>query len=217
MITEDEKARLRFELANANVQSIGRAQGRYATALLAFIAVLWAFSLVGDSEAVLHLDGLDLKADGLWSITPPVMLVLVLGYIGTLTAFAPALAQLHEAEERLFGSERSPLFNLDTHKNIIDYLARLQVKPWGRTSWPTEETPEQWWRRLTHLILPVVFAFSWITSYWAVHRSQLLHFHWYALTFDWACLVFQAAFSVRPIYRCVKRFSGAEWSSDVYN
>ncbi len=52
MISEDEKARLRFELANANLQSVSRAQGIYLTALLIYICFVWAMHLTRSGEAV---------------------------------------------------------------------------------------------------------------------------------------------------------------------
>ena len=41
MLSENEKAKLRFELANSNLQSIGRAQGIYFTALLVYVCLFW--------------------------------------------------------------------------------------------------------------------------------------------------------------------------------
>jgi hypothetical protein len=45
MLPGDKKAKLTFELADANVQSIGRAQGVYVTALLTYICLVWALFL----------------------------------------------------------------------------------------------------------------------------------------------------------------------------
>lgn len=65
MITDDEKAKLRFEPANANVQSIGRAQGVYVTALLTYICLVWGLFFVGGNEISIHLAGFDLKVTGI--------------------------------------------------------------------------------------------------------------------------------------------------------
>lgn len=218
MFSEEERARLRFDLANANVQSIGRAQGRYATALLIYNCLVWGFPFIGGKGAVFHLDGLDLSVDGLWNITPFVMLVLVLVYIGSLTAFGPALTQLRETEKKLFGSENWPLASIDTHKNIIDYLACLQIRPWGKTSKPTDDVPNHWWQRLYHLILPIVFFGSAFTAYWAIHRQYTFgSSNSAALTFDYSCLGAQILFSGRPVWRCTARFFGAKSTSNVYH
>ena len=75
MISDDEKAKLRFELANANLQSVSRAQGVYLTALLIYMCFVWATYLTRSGEALtLHLTWLELKMDAVWKITPFVTL-----------------------------------------------------------------------------------------------------------------------------------------------
>jgi hypothetical protein len=219
MISPDEKAKLRFELANANMQSVGRAQGLYVTALLTYICLVWGLFFVGTSELSLHLGWLDLKVDGVWRITPFVLLVLTLAYIGTLTAAIPAVKQLRQAENELFGSQDHSFFELDTHKNLIDYLAVLQFRPWGTTRGQGDDTGrEPILRRLHHLILFVLFVGSAFTSYWAVHQTSLLgSSHRAASIFGKCCLVVQIAFSLRPLWRVLCRFYGAKRASDVFN
>jgi hypothetical protein len=219
MITDTEKAKLRFELANANVQSIGRAQGLYVTALLTYICLVWGLFFVGSNEVSVHLGWVDLKVDGVWRITPFVLLVLTLAYIGTVTAVVPAFTQLREAEKELFGSQDQSFFGFDTHKNIVDYIALLQIWPSGKTRKPTDDgDTKSFSRRLHHLILPGLFLWSAFTSYWAVHElSKLESFHRAALIFGWGCFALQAAYSLRPLGRFLWRFFGAKRSSDVYN
>ncbi len=219
MISDDEKAKLRFELANANLQSIGRAQGLYVTALLTYICLVWGLFFVGSNEVSVHLGWVDLKVDGVWRITPFVLLVLTLAYIGTVTAATPAFANLRKAERELFGSQDQSFFGFDTHKNVLDYLALLQVWPWGETRKPTDDTvAKPIRRRLPHLILPALFLGSAFTSYWAVHKlSQLRSSHRAALIFGWCCFGLQVVYSVRPTGRTLGRFFGAKRTSDVYN
>jgi hypothetical protein len=219
MPSDAEKAKLRFDLANSNFQSIGKAQRLYVTALLAYICLVWANFFVGSGDVSLHLAWLDLKVNGIWTITPFVILILTLAYIGTITAQMPALAQLREAEKEVFGAAEHSFFSIDTNKNIIDYFAVLQFSPRGKTHTPTDFGPPfPMLRRLPNLILPIVFIGSAFTSLYAVLRVYHLP-SWHKLSFisGCFCLIVQIAYSVRPTYRFVARFLGAKRTSDVFN
>jgi len=219
-MTDDDKAKLRFDLANANLQGISRAQGLYVTTLLLYICLVWSLVLVGPGgQAVIHIGLLDLNADGVWKITPFVILVLTLAYIGTVTAATPAVKALRAAEKELFGAQHHSFFALDTHKNVVDYFAILQLLPWGKTGTPTDDGgPKPWSHRLHHLILPSIFIGSAVTSYAAVQRlSALESADRAALIFGWSCFVAQVAYSVRPTWRFLWRVSGVDRTHDVYN
>jgi len=111
--------------------------------------------------------------DAVWQITPFVVMVLTLAVVGTLNATNSAYAELKEAGTKLFGSDFGTLFAVDTHKNVIDYLALLQILPWGRTRQPTDAHGGQpILLRLHHLIFPTLFALSFATSYWAVRQAS---------------------------------------------
>src|SRR5713101_1022638 len=97
-MVDDEKAKLRFELANTNLQSVSRAQGIYLTALLVYIGFVWAMYLTRSGEALtLHFTWLELKMDAVWNITPFITMVLTLAVAGTLNATVLAYAQLNDA------------------------------------------------------------------------------------------------------------------------
>jgi hypothetical protein len=179
----------------------------------------WSLFFVGSSgEVSIHLGWLDLKVDGVWGITPFVILVLTLAYIGTVTAATPAAVRLREAEEGLLGSREHSFFEIDTHKNLLDYLALLQFSPRGKTRKPSEARIEGISRRIPNLILPLLFLGSAFTSYWAIYElSKLGRGHRRALIFGWCCLGLQSAFSLRPVWRGLGRFFGAKRTSDVYN
>jgi hypothetical protein len=219
MISDDEKAKLKFDLANANMQSIGRAQGLYVTTLLTYVCIVWALFFVGSGNAILHLGPLDLNINGVWSITPFVLLVLTLAYIGSVTAATPAFKRLREAQKELFGSHEHSFFDLDSHKNIIDYLAILQLWPTGNTRTPKDDDgSESFWHRLHHLILPNIFVGSALTSYWAIHElSALGRCYRVPLLFGRCFLGLQIAYSLRPMRRLMWRFFGAKRTSDVFN
>jgi hypothetical protein len=220
MMSDEDKAKLRFELANVNLQSIGRAQSVYVTALLTYVCLVWSLVFIGPGgQAAIHLGLLDLNADGVWKITPFIILVLTLAYIWTVTAAIPAVVALRTAEKELFGSQDHSFFALDTHKNVVDYFAILQLFPWGRTRTPTDDgVSKPWSDRLHHLILPLIFIGSAITSYVSVRRlSALESAHCYAVIFGWSCFGLQVTFSMRPTWRFLWRMSGVDRSHDVYN
>lgn len=210
----DDKAKLKFELANANFQSIGRAQGIYVTALLSYICLVWVLPFV--RKGSFHLGVLNLDADGVWNITPFVLLVLTLTYIGTVTAARPALTRLHEAEKELLGTQEHTFFDFDTHKNIIDYLVILQLHPLSKTRMPKDDGHSKpWSERLHQLVLPSLFVGSAYTSWRVVLRLPAVSHT--ASVLGWTCLVIQLAFSMRPICRCLGRLFGAERTHAVYN
>src|SRR6266851_6990582 len=141
-MVDDDKAKSRFELANANLQSVSRAQGIYLTALLVYMCFVWATYLTRSGEALtLHLAWLELRMDAVWKITPFITMVLTLAVAGTLNATVLAYAETNDAGKALFGSQFTSLFEVDTHKNVIDYLALLQILPWGNSFLDTTTVP----------------------------------------------------------------------------
>jgi hypothetical protein len=207
MISDDERAKLRFELANANLQSVSRAQGRYLTTLLVYICLIWAMYLT--DTLTLHLATLELKMDAVWKITPFVTMVLTLAVIGTVNATYSAYAEVKETGTLLFGADFGTLFSVDTHKNAIDYLELLQILPWGKTRKPTESHGGQpFLLRLHRLIFPTLFTISFFTSFWAARQASFSPKPFFFLALAWACLMIQALYSLRPMYRWINRFWG---------
>ena len=133
---------------------------------------VWATYLTRSGEALtLHLAWLELRMDAVWKITPFVTMVLTLAVAGTLNATVLAYAETNDAGKALFGSQFKSLFEVDTHKNVIDYLALLQILPWGKTRKPNESARQPLLIRLRHLIMPVLFMLSLLTSYWAEYQA----------------------------------------------
>ena len=96
----------------------------------------------------------------------------------------------------MFGDEHgTSLFHIDTQKNLIDYLERLQIIPKSVTRMPEDSHGRQSVaQRLRHLIFPFLYFVSWLTSLWAVYlilatsRSIGLRF------FSMACVAIQTPF-----------------------
>jgi len=218
MISEDEQAKLRFELANANLQSVSRAQGIYLTALLIYICFVWAMYLTRSGEALTpHLAWLELRMDAVWKITPFITMVLTLAVAGTLNATVLAYAEVNDAGTTLFGSRFGSLFDVDTHKNVIDYLALLQILPWGKTRKQNESAHQPILVRLRHLIFPVLFLLSLGTSGWAVYQASHGPRPRVFMVIGGICFGLQALFSIRPMYRWFGRLIRAKQTDDVYN
>lgn len=218
MISDDDKAKLRFELANANLQSVSRAQAIYLTGLLVYMCFVWATDLTQSGEALtLHLAWLELKMDAIWKITPFITMVLTLAVAGTLNATVLAYADVNDAGEALFGSKFKSLFEVDTHKNVIDYLALLQILPWGKTGKLNEAKRQPPLQRLRHLIFPVLFFLSLFTSFWAVRQAFYGPKPRTFMVIGGICFGLQTLFSIRPMWRWLGRSFGAERSHDVYN
>lgn len=116
------------------------------------------------------------------------------------------------------GSQDHTIFGFD-NKNIIDYLALLQVRPLGKTGIPKEQgAAEPLLRRFPHLIVPALFVGSMFTSYWAIRElSRSGSASRAAVTFCWSCFGLQTLYSLRPLRRFTWRFFGAKRTSDVYN
>ncbi len=155
--------------------------------------------------------------DAVWKLTPFITIVLTLAVAGTLNATVLAYAEVNDAGTALFGSRFRSLFDVDTHKNVIDYLALLQILPWGKTRKQDQSARQPISQRLRHLIFPILFLLSLLTSGWAVRQASYGQRPRVFMVIGAICLGFQALFSIRPMYRWFARFFGARQTHDVYN
>lgn len=218
MIEDSDRFKLRFELANKNFQSVGRAQGLYVTALLVFMSLVWImFFSPTPAPSSFHFSWLELKTEDVWRITPVITLVLTLAIVGTLNAAMTAFKEVQAAGSDVFGEVFVSMFQVDNHKNLMDYLALLQVLPHSRTRKPSDVKGGSILRRLPHLLFPSLFLLSLVTSYWAIHEMYLNAARHGFVVCGWACFGLQVLFSLRPFYRWLGRFSGAGLDSNVYN
>src|SRR6267142_4899939 len=214
----DDRSKIRFDLALSNLRSISAAQRFYLSALLVYICFVWGWFFVAAGQAVnFQLLGISLQTAGVWKITPLVATLLTLALIGSINAAGPAWTELRSAyrELGLQAPSCDPIFyNLDTHKNLFDYFAFLQFWPEGSiVETGNIDGLEQKRRRfmLRHFLYPFLFAASLITTYKAVREPAAFIGVTHHVTFwvyRWTCLLVQAAYCVRPVYRAACRFLG---------
>src|SRR5947209_4143583 len=199
-----------FDLAHQNLLSISKAQRFYLSALLVYLCIVWGWYLVAAKEALsIQIFGITLKTDGLWVMTPGITTALSLALIGAVNAAGPAWERLRKQAELLgvgWLSCAVTFYQLDTHKNLFDYLTYLRLHP---EKPPSEEPGRRFY--LWHFLYPSLYAWSIYTSYTAVVEvwgfKGVIH-HRGALLYGGACLVLQAAYSIRPWWRAVCRFLG---------
>jgi hypothetical protein len=196
-----------FDLAHEQFKSISKAQYFYVSTLLIYLAIVWAWHLTGLSGTVPgQVLGITLSANGLWAITPGVSTALALGLIGSVNAAGPAWHRLRNIAHALDVHVVSgvALYDLDSHKNFLDYLTYLRLNPEG----PVREQSGQRFSGL-HFLYPLVFALSIYTSVRAIGElgglgnllgSPLL------LVYACGCTALQIMYSIRPWYRASVRF-----------
>ena len=143
-------------------------------------------------------------------------MTLILAISGTLNGARAAYSELKASGQKLFGEQFDfALFQIDTHKNFLDYIELLQIAPNSVTRMPVDSHGSQSWLvRLRHLIYPLFYAVAWITSIRAVWHL-FSDSHGFFL-FGLVCLGVQTLYSIRPMYRFMKRAFGAEQNDPVY-
>ena len=188
------------------MSAVGKAQGRYVALLLSFTTVLWGWNLMQPQGLVVQLWGVTIQPSGLWTIAPAFLTIVSLALIGTMNAMGPVWKRLCDKAEQL----RVKVFwsDLDTNRNIIDYLVFLRVNPEGSAE-PTEP-PSDPTRKFDPYVFsyPLVLAFATITTACADYpgASKGLRIYIYG------CASIQALYSFRIWYRAICRFFGVRRS-----
>ena len=219
MISEEDKKRLKFEFATANLQSISSAQGKYVTALLVYLCFVWAVFVTGSNQTVrLSILGFELNTGGIWSITPFVTMVLTLAVIGSLNAASSAFKEVQKTQEQLLGEvDDISFFCIDTHKNIVDYLGLLQISGIRTRKQLKLDESVPFWLRLHNLIFPSIFLLSLFTSGWGIYKLSFdPKSHPFVLV-GGVCIVIQSIFTIRPLIRMVGRVFIIDKNHSVYN
>jgi hypothetical protein len=161
---EKSKAEWRlFELRYNNLLSITKAQRVHLTTLLIEVTLLWTWFLSGSKD--LSVQGVSLSAKGVWLVAPAVLTFFTLVLIGSINAALPANHQLQEIAERTIRMNLPcdlAFYNLDTDKNVLDYLTFLKL---SRTDNRFDlHSPHS----LEHFLYPAVLLLSIATSWFAL-------------------------------------------------
>jgi hypothetical protein len=191
----------RFEILRASLASAGRSQARFVAGLLGFLSLLWGWHYMRPSEFSIQILGTNIKADGLWTIAPAVLTVLVLGLIGSMNIMGPIWKRLRDCTAKL--NEVFFWTDLDPNKTMIDFFTYLTVKPEGpveATDLPREEKRFRW----AVFSYPLVILIATVTTILADYPTASCRFRFYVYTLAGL----QALFSIRIWYRSVCKFFG---------
>jgi len=72
-----------------SVAAVGKAQGRYVSILLGFMALLWGWHFMRPEGLALQFSGISIQPSGLWTIAPAFLTTVSLALIGTMNAMGP--------------------------------------------------------------------------------------------------------------------------------
>ena len=197
-MTDSDDSRRCFELLVANFQSISKTQKSFLVILMSYLGLVWAYAFSPGGEVSIQILGVSLRAAGFWPITPSVLTILSLGFVGSINALAPVWAKL---KKTAIGSSLD-FYDLDTQKNILDYLTFLTIHPEKRLE---DRDPRDPKRRFDfrHFLYPLVLLGALYTTYHSRHQLPLTYFY---RTYVVGCILIQAAFSLRIYWRAVCRF-----------
>jgi hypothetical protein len=191
----------KLEIHRSSLAAAGKSQARLVAGLLSFLALLWGWHFMQPAELTIDVLGAKLRANGLWTITPAVLSVLVLALIGSMNIMGPIWKRLRDC-----ASELGEIFfwtDLDPNKTLVDFFTHLKIWPEGPVepfSVPTEE-PKY---RLAVFSYPSIITFASVTTMLADYPNAPRPYQLYV----YGCAFFQTLFSFRIWYRAVCRFFG---------
>ncbi|HZW95419.1 MAG TPA: hypothetical protein VFF64_20885 [Candidatus Eremiobacteraceae bacterium] len=199
--TEKNKAEWRlFELRYKNLLSITKAQKVHLTTLLIEMTLLWTWFLSGSKD--LSVQGVSLSAEGVWLVAPAVLTFFTLVLIGSINAALPANHQLQEIAERTIRISLPSdvaFYDLDTDKNVLDYLTFLKLSATdNRFDLHSSHSIE-------HFLYPAVLLLSIGTTWFALFHNPRT---FWVIIYSMTCVVAQLSFVRRPLYRAWHRFRG---------
>jgi hypothetical protein len=189
-----------FELRYRNLQSISKAQRVHLTTLLIQIALFWIWYVSGSKDVTAQ--GVAITAKGVWVATPALLTFFCLAFVGSVNAALPAKKRLEDAVGALSihpdVSCGFAFYDLDTDKNVLDYMTFLKFSPTNNIFKQTARF------NVRHFLYPAVMAISIATTFFAWKGVAGYRLHIYVL----GCAILQLAFFIRPFYRACRRFTG---------
>jgi len=201
---DDSTLNLRvFDLHYANLQSIGKAQKVHLTTLIVYLGGVWGWYIVGEGTSVtIQMLGLTVKAKGFWAITPLIVTFFSLALIGSVNAAGPVRKKLDTALKKVGMEEAFEFYDLDMHKNVLDYFTYLRLRPEKSLS---ESGHQRFQIKHFFYITPLLLGIY--TTWFAMRRPELSGMLWFWL-YARTCLILQIAYCFRPFWRALCRFLG---------
>jgi hypothetical protein len=189
-----------LEIQKESMVAVGKAQGRYMALLLGFVTVLWGWQFTQPQGMTVQLWGVSVQPNGLWTVAPAFLTAVSLALIGTMNAMGPVWKRLSDTAQALgvtyFWSD------LDTTKNIVDYLVYLKLTPEG----PAEATspPRDITRKfqLTVFSYPAVLLLAVVTTMYADYPGATCK----ARLYIYGCASLQIIYGFRIWHRAVCRY-----------
>src|SRR6185437_9984101 len=185
-----------INLQIANFQSISKAQKNLLIVLMSYLGFVWIYAFSPASDASIKILGLSLPTPDFWPITPAMLTVLTLGFIGTINAIGPVWAKLQSTATKA-GLD---FYDFDVQKNLLDYFTFLTLHP----EKPLEDRKSRRFQ-LRHFLYPLVILASLYATSYSMRKLPSTCFY---KTYSWGCIFVQVAFSIRIFWRALCRFSG---------
>jgi hypothetical protein len=201
---DDSTLNLRvFDLHYANLQAIAKAQKVHLTTLMVYLGVVWGWYIVGEASSItIQMLGVAIKAKGFWIVTPLIVTFFSLAVIGSVNAAGPARKKLDAALKNLGMEKEFEFYDLDTHKNVLDYFTYLRLHPEKTLSEVQHQRFQIW-----HFLYVTPMLVGIYTTWFAMRRPELSGILWFRL-YAGTGLILQAACCVRPFWRALCRFLG---------
>jgi hypothetical protein len=200
---EDDRSKAQwrqFELRYKNLLSISKAQKVHLTTLLIEMTLLWTWYLSGSRDV--SVQGVSLSAEGVWLVAPAVLTFFTLVLIGSINAALPANHQLQEIAKETINLSLPcgvAFYDLDTDKNVLDYLTFLKV---STTDNQFSRDPKHSFR---HFLYPAVLLCSVATTWFSLYHVPRTYV---GISYSVVCVIAELLFIPRPIARAVRRFRG---------
>src|SRR4051812_33376650 len=184
------------------LNAIGRTQSRYLQGLVAAIATLWAWQILKPTATKFTFFGIDLPTTFIWVVAPALLTWLNLTLIGTINTMGPINARIDRATKGM--KERIWFSDLDTNKNVVDYLGYLRIRPLVEIE--PHNSPQYKDRSITHFLYPCVILGSVLTTLAADYPGSS---RWFTVSVFGAAAI-QVMFGFRICFRAVCRFLGVK-------
>lgn len=190
-----------FDLHYSNFQSIGKAQVVHLTTLVVYLSYLWGWYFLGAGDnTALPVINISVHGVGLWKVTPFFLTLVSLALVGSINAAGPARKKLDRATENLDLPEGEfEFYDLDTHKNVLDYYTFLTPLPWRNI----EHKQRRFLFR--HFLYSLPLAAGIFSSCFALYRvKDSEHFLTFAIGVAFVCM--QVVYSLRTFWNAFNRF-----------